>query len=1285
MKKLSLGCDLGSASVKVAVLDADNVCVASRYRMHRGNVLSTFYEMKDEIIAEFGDQIAWAMVAGSMSRSFPSHYRANEIAAVVAGARHIFPGVASIVDIGGESARYIADVDKDQVNFSLNCSCSAGTGSFFEDQMTRLGTRLDEYSELADKATSTPRIAGRCTVFAKTDIVHRQQEGATTPDILRGLAFAMVRNFKGTIVRNLGIREPLVLSGGVAKNSAVRAALQEILKIDTLHYAEESPCIMAIGCAALARTQAVGFEEETFHPAPLPASVSSLAPLTKELETHHLYELYPLKQGEPVYLGVDIGSTSTNLVLVNGDGEVVDFQYLRTSGEPLAVAERGIKNIYRRFGDSLVIKAIGTTGSGRYMVGKELGALVVRDEITAQARGAKANLPEVDTIFEIGGQDSKFIRLSAGQVIDFQMNKVCAAGTGSFVEEQAKRLEISLDEFGPLALSGEKPAELGERCTVFIKSQVEKVMGEGVDKSSVAAGICYSIVHNYLHKVVGNKPIGDNICLSGGLGYNDGIIAAFRHYYPQMQVTPYFFVTGALGIALIARDETLKDQQNILPAVLPATIEHNTRLYHASEKYFIGNYDGVLDPSRKTVGIPRALMVYKMFPMAYNFFTSLGFNVLLSPETDEDIIRRSQELVEEETCYPVKLILGHFSWLIEQQCDAIFMPSVYTMRHASSTLSNNYGCVYMQNVASRFGERLGLAEKGIEFLNPVLEMDMGAPELAKAMITIGTRLGRSKVRCLAAMVTGGAALKRFSRKSEELGKEILDGLKSGEKALVLITRNYGIEDAVLSMGVADELLQRGYKVITPSHLDAHTTDLSREYPNLYWPFGQHILTGMKIVRDDPRLFAVYLTNHGCGPDTMLAHLSAEIMGDKPWLTLEVDEHYSPVGLVTRVEAFLSSLAAHGTGTEGKRPADPDFSNRFVVGNFTELTKDRPVFLPHLFPYSSLRAARLQNEGLDCRELPPTDMASLTLGRAETRTKEYVTFTAMLGDVLKCRKAHTEPHQLVLLQNGGSEADGLFSRTIRSVLDTMGNTHTTIFSPLLEDLHGDEAFWLDVLAGDVVMAAPKEERDGLLKQFAEDGSWDMVLSVAGRIGKGSEAKPVILLQGDPACVFNPQVNGYLFDNLDEEYRVSRLPLSEYLLFFWRDNGVEISRRQQQLQELHNALGSFSPFSESLDALQAVADKKIGRLAGGNGRYRLAKSILATASAVGIIETAPLYENVASLLNLSVPETDGIPLLRLLVNGEGKEREKLETFLHFLKSRKKRPQKAGTSSIQPALCS
>lgn len=497
------------------------------------------------------------------------------------------------------------------------------------------------------------------------------------------------------------------------------------------------------------------------------------------------------------------------------------------------------------------------------------------------------------------------------------MNKICAAGTGSFVEEQAARMGIPLAEFGPLALSSEHPASLGERCTVFIETAIASASAEGVSQADIAAGLCHSIVQNYLHKVVGSKPVGQHIVLQGGVDYNPGIVAAFQSAYgDRVQVSPVFSISGAYGAALLAQeavgdalsrfvgfDSPAKDAEDSRSA----EIQKNIDFYKQADKLLLEGYTGKRDPRKKTVGVPFALMIHKFFPMTNAFFTSLGFNVVLTDPTSEETIRLAQQTAQGETCYPVKLIYGHMQQLIDQKVDYIFLPTIHTMKHEKSRVKHNYGCVYMQTAAASIAKALDIESKGITLLSPVFDLDFGQEAMASAMLGLSKILGIPKPFCAKALLSGAMAVRRHTAAVEKQGKALLATLRPDDKVLVLITRNYGVSDPILNMGIPELLLERGYKVITLSHLPGHALDISDEYNNLYYPFGQHILSGAKLIAHHPNLYAVYLTNHGCGPDTMLSHLFKQEMGDKPYLQIEVDEHFSNVGVITRIEAFLNSL------------------------------------------------------------------------------------------------------------------------------------------------------------------------------------------------------------------------------------------------------------------------------------------------------------------------------------------------------------------------------------------
>ena len=578
-----MGIDIGASSVKVAAVDAGGTVLRVIRRAHKGSPLPCLRAMLAELADGSADRslslsaqacggvVATGSGADMLRALVPGLRVLEEVPALVKGVRALAPQVASVIGMGAQSGVFATGFAHGSApEFAMNESCAAGTGSFFEDQMQRLGLPLESYSDLVARAQSVPRLSGRCSVFAKTDIIHRQQEGVPVEDILQGLCHATVKAFKATIVRNLPVEKPVALAGGVLENAGVVRAVREVFDLaeGELLADEKLVCAQAVG-AALAAEGAGGRDGERIaagagaglHAAgagaasDASAGLASLAALRSALEGTQAaqaddlprlpqlpqvdcmpncgFALAPspwnpqgspareggavprsavvdaLEQGAPVpvALGVDVGSTSTNLVLVSTDGVLLDAQYLRTRGNPKQAVRDGLASLAQRVGGRACVVAAGVTGSGRTMIGKLIGADAVRDEITAQARAAAAADSQVDTVFEIGGQDSKYISLVAGQVADFQMNKVCAAGTGSFVEEQAARLGIALPDYGSLALSAEHPVELGERCTVFMETAINAALAKGATKSEVAAGLCLSVVRNYLHKVVNAKPV----------------------------------------------------------------------------------------------------------------------------------------------------------------------------------------------------------------------------------------------------------------------------------------------------------------------------------------------------------------------------------------------------------------------------------------------------------------------------------------------------------------------------------------------------------------------------------------------------------------------------------------------------------------------------------------------------------------------------------------------------------------------------------------------------------
>ncbi|MDR1589971.1 MAG: acyl-CoA dehydratase activase [Oscillospiraceae bacterium] len=1337
-----LGIDAGAAAVKLALLNPDNSLAATYERPHRGDVASALRELLEAVRREHPGAENCTMLACGMYAEAAAAYGVpveTEIEATAAGARLIHPAARSVVDIGSRGARYIYGFTDGVLRFALNETCAAGTGSFFESQMNRLGLPIERYSELVEAAASVPRIAGYCGVFSKTDITHLQQEGVPTADILLGLCYAAMRNFKTTVVGRLDIARPVLLAGGAARNSGVVRAARDVLGLADaeLLCSELSPFITAIGAACLieASPQIENGEwrvendigrrnhpascggtppKEGNYLAPLSTFANSQLSILNSDAKRPLHALAAFDPGIPYYLGVDIGSTTTKLVLADGENNIADYQYLRTLGDPITAIANGIAALLSKYGDALKIRAVGVTGSGRVLIGRLLGADAVKDEITAQAACATAFTPDADTIFEIGGQDAKYIRLKNGRVADFQMNKICAAGTGSFVEEQALLLDIPLSEYGELALSATHPASLGERCTVFMESEIATELARGVSKRDIAAGICCSIVNNYLSKVVGTKAIGQKILLQGGVAYNPGIVAAFRAKFGErLTVAPYFSVSGAIGAAILAREEAaaaatpqLRGLASLLSGVsagMPAPASPAVSGIESGELRV--ENDGVVVPRNSpfstlnsqfercaahsspfstlnsqfgTIGIPRAMVNASLFDVFRTFFETLGYTVIGTEGDSAEIVERSQTYATAEVCFPLKLAIGAVSELVERGARYIFMPQTFSLSGCRTKTTSSHACVYMQKAPLIISECLRLKEKGVAVIAPRLWIDSGYMQVIKALIDEGVSLGHKRGECRKAIWRGLMAMmansKRYLAERNQLSGKSIGKLTDDEYGFVVIARGYAIEDAALSLRIRERLAEAGHHVYDISHLNSHRVLMDADYPNLYWPFGRMILAAAQSIRRNPKLYAIYLTYHGCGPDGMLAHLFDSEMRGKPYLAIEVDEHASDVGVLTRLEAFVNSVKSARADKSASDGAGASGGIEGLSENIEGLTKTDPVAIPFLYPYSAIAAAHLRGRGYCVVELPSTTADTLEAGRMKQRGKEYYSFAALLGDVAAYAQTTPRP-QVLLLQSGGSETDGQYARTLRAVMDDAG-IGGAIVAPRLRDLLNNpryrDTLLRILLAGDILLCAPAEKREALLaamsEAFAAGAPGDAALiEWAEHVGDTSlppSQKGVprsgggcttLLLLGEPGCLYNGLFLGELTPVLSAQgCEVQFAPMSEAALFEWAEQTNEpVAETEALLSAVAAALKQRSPFSESVAVLRGKADEVIGTYIGGLGRYRAAKQCCTTASVV--VAAASLYENTATVLKLF--EARSPPLLALNFNGTLSETDKL----------------------------
>jgi len=499
----------------------------------------------------------------------------------------LYPEAPYLFEIGGAAARFMrlsVNGSPDHVgiaDYDANGDCAAGTGAFLDQQASRLLYSIEDVGRVAASAKRAPKIAGRCSVFAKSDMIHAQQKGAEPPDVLKGLCEAVARNFKANIVKGRRIDEKAVFVGGVAMNQGVVQALKSVFEMDGNLLAPEHPAFYgAIGAALISRGQNAKNAPVFLFSGDGEKSKATAIPRWPALKLEGvrlLREEASLSRDAPsflteanssgdrlveVYLGLDIGSVSTNLTCVDGQGRLIHEIYLRTRGRPVEAVSEGLAELKSLLDGKFIVRGVGATGSGRELIGELVGADAIHDEITAHKTGAYKIADEylgkpVDTIFEIGGQDSKFISLRDGIVVDFTMNEACAAGTGSFLEEQAEKLGVKIEgEFSKLAFLSSQPVRLGERCTVFMEKDISGFQQQGASKEDLIAGLAHAVVQNYLNRVVRGKHVGETIFFQGGTAYNDSVAAAFARILKKtIVVPPHNGVVGAYGAALLAMEK----------------------------------------------------------------------------------------------------------------------------------------------------------------------------------------------------------------------------------------------------------------------------------------------------------------------------------------------------------------------------------------------------------------------------------------------------------------------------------------------------------------------------------------------------------------------------------------------------------------------------------------------------------------------------------------------------------------------------------------------------------
>jgi len=989
----SLGIDIGSVAVSIALTDEHNRVYHTGYAFHQGQIAGTLLSLLREIDIKTIKAFGYTSSSHSIVRKGIS---VDSRIAYITATRHFHPEVRSLLIIGAEKYGLVTfDDNGEYSNYKSNSSCAAGTGNFLDQQAERLNLKdIQEFSKIAyENKGNFPLIASRCAVFAKTDLIHAQQEGYSLGEICDGLSYGLAKNIVDTVFKSNSLSN-VVAAGGVALNKSVIAHIQKLtqLRITVDEYAHVYGAIGAALTCSEEETEPqnppVCFEdiiisekpEKKYYYPPLQLKLSdypdfgnhetyefrsALFPAMKAVEVDQ-YSFTENSDAGQIFLGIDIGSTSTKAALLDINKEVKAGFYTRTSGQPL----QAVQVIFEAIGDfiekrnvRLTISGVGTTGSGRKFTGKIIGADIILDEITAHARAAYELNNETDTIIEIGGQDSKFTTMRNGMVTFSVMNNVCAAGTGSFIEEQAKRLGCSLADYSDRAEKARSPMA-SDRCTVFMERDLNHYLMAGYTTDEILAAVLHSTCENYFARVAPKVHIGNKIFFQGATAKNKALVAALEQKLRKpVMVSKYCHLTGAIGVALELSDQNITVSEfrglDLYKKSIPvrsevcelctnhcklkvAEVDDHTVAYgflcgrdYDIHKYVrnkslnfhlirkrkeLFGFTPSIKKETRTIGIPAGLHLFEEVPFWRKFFDLLSFSTVTSEEYLTPA-KDGKNLCGAEFCAPMAAMHGHVDYLMDK-ADYVFLP-VYIEEAQEAKMNKQY-CYYTQFVSSIISIHKDL-NSGKKLLTPVLKSAQGEVFTRMELYRMFRSIGFNNIGFIDISLAYEKARKYVHSLREEWSNLYKNGIKGVDDIhIMLLGRPYTILSPAMNNAIPEIIEKMGIMTFFMDMLPAKPSEVLKAEElirTVKWKFASRILSAAEVAAITDRCYPVLITSFKCSPDSFVIEYFKEILDayQKPYLILQLDEHDSAVGYETRIEAAVRAFRNH----LGRQVADTD--------------------------------------------------------------------------------------------------------------------------------------------------------------------------------------------------------------------------------------------------------------------------------------------------------------------------------------------------------------------------
>lgn len=1114
-----VGIDIGSTTIKAVVLNRKENIIYSRYERHYADIKKKLKEILQGAYNLLKNSQLTLTITGSAGMGIANTLDIPFTQEVVSSSKAIktyYPQTDVVIELGGEDAKitYL----KDGVEQRMNGTCAGGTGSFIDQMASLMKVDTTQLNELAKNYHTIYPIAARCGVFAKTDVQPLINEGVAKENIAVSVFQAIVIQTISGLACGRPIRGNVAFLGGpLYFLSELRKRFVEVLQLkeEQVIFPKNAQLFVALG-AALASV-----EEK-------PISFQSLMDKVEMLDTSNIIEttrLDPLFENEKEYqefrnrheknavkrkdlkdfegqcfLGIDAGSTTTKVALIDKEGTLLYTHYGSNQGSPLKSTMDILKELYSILPSKAKIVNATVTGYGEGLLKAALKVDIGEIETVAHYKAAEFFCPGVDFILDIGGQDMKCLKIKDGIIDSIKLNEACSAGCGSFLDTFAESLGLSIGEFAAEALTARSPVDLGSRCTVFMNSRVKQAQKEGASIGDISAGLSYSVIKNALYKVIkirNPKELGEKIVVQGGTFYNDAVLRSFEKLTKRQVIRPDIAgLMGAFGAALIAREryqegyETilLNEQQlnhfDIKTNVARCGLCANHCLltinrFGNGEKFVSGNrcergagkkrknntfpnlfqyrydrvfqYEPLLEEKAKrgTVGIPRVLNIYENYPFWFTFFTELGFRVELSDRSSAKIYEKGIETIPSESvCYPGKLVHGHIMNLVEKGIQFIFYPCITHEQQEDVGADNHFNCPIVQSYPEVIKNNMDvLREKDILYMKPFLPYD-DREKMVKRVYEEFKGFSISKKEIKESIEKAYSEQDKFKKDIQKSGEETLKFMrKNNLKGIVLAGRPYHI-DPQINHGIPEMINSLGLAVLTEDSV-AHLGKIDRSLRVVdQWAYHTRLYRAASFVAQQKDLELVQLNSFGCGLDAITTDQTEEILkgNSKVYTTIKIDEGNNLGAARIRLRSLKATmLEREKNGIELKK-----IDNKYRKVKFTEeMRKTHTILAPEMSPmhFQFLQEA-VQQSGYNMVVLPSEDKGAVDVGLKYVNNDACypaILVTGQLIEALQSGKYDINNTSLVITQTGGGCRATNYIGFIRKALRDAGFEHVPVIS------------------------------------------------------------------------------------------------------------------------------------------------------------------------------------------------------------------------------------------------